>query len=226
MIVGSGLIANAFSSRSLPDDVLLFASGVSNSKEKRPEPFERELNLIRQTADANPERRIIYFSTASVMDPELSEEPYVIHKLKCEEWLKNNTVSPLILRVTNVVGNSGNPATVFNFFKHCIQQDIRFSMWTQACRNFIDIEDLVSITMRLIHTNGFGRTWTLANPESYPVMAIVKKIEDALGKKAVYDEVELGTCFNPLSNETLRFYADNDIRFDESYLDLLISKYL
>jgi nucleoside-diphosphate-sugar epimerase len=99
-------------------------------------------------------------------------------------------------------------------------------MWTQACRNFIDIEDLVSITMRLIHTNGFGRTWTLANPESYPVMTIVKKIEDALGKKAVYDEVELGTCFNPLSNETLRFYADNNIRFDENYLDLLISKYL
>ena len=115
MIVGSGLIANAFSSRSLPDDVLLFASGVSNSKEKRPEPFERELNLIRQTAEANPERRIIYFSTASVMDPELSDEPYVIHKLKCEEWLKNNTVSPLILRVTNVVGNSGNPATVLIF---------------------------------------------------------------------------------------------------------------
>jgi hypothetical protein len=57
-------------------------------------------------------------------------------------------------------------------------------------------------------------------------MMIVNKIEGALGKKAVYDEVELGTCFNPLSNETLRLYADNDIRFDENYLDLLISKYL
>lgn len=226
MIVGTGLIANAFSSSSLPGDVLLFASGVSNSKEKRTEPFERELNLIRQTAETNPERRIIYFSTASVMDPELSGEPYVIHKLKCEDWLKNHTLSPLILRVTNVVGNSGNPATVFNFFKHCIQQNIRFSLWTQACRNFIDIEDLVSITMQLIQKNDFGRTLTVANPESYPVMTIVNKIEDALGKKAAYDELEQGTCFNPLSDETLRFYAENDIRFDQDYLDQLISKYL
>lgn len=44
MIVESGLIANAFSWRSLPGDVLLFAAGVSNSKEKRSETFERELN--------------------------------------------------------------------------------------------------------------------------------------------------------------------------------------
>jgi nucleoside-diphosphate-sugar epimerase len=226
MIIGNGLIGSAFKSQSLPEEVLIIASGVSNSKEKRPEPFKRELNLIRQVAYAHPERRIIYFSTASVMDPELSEEPYVIHKLKCEEWLKNNTVSPLILRVTNVVGNSGNPATVFNFFKHCIQQDIRFSLWTRACRNFIDIEDLVMITMRLIHTNSFGRTLTVANPESYRVITIVNKIEEALGKRAVYDEVELGTCFSPSSDETLRLYAENDIRFNEQYLDQLISKYL
>ncbi len=226
MIVGSGLIASAFSSYPFEDDTLLFASGVSNSKENRPEAFQRELDLLQATILNNPDKKIIYFSTVSVLDPELASELYVKHKLNCESFLRTQAKDYLVLRVTNVVGKSGNPATIFNYFKSCIQNDICFDLWTSACRNFIDIEDLVQITAVMIEENFFGRTITVANPISYHVIDIVKQIENALGKKAVYRALEKGSCFTPDLAEIIRIYERNEIRFSDDYLSRLIARYL
>ena len=46
MVVGSGLLANTFKSYSDNEDVIIFASGVSNSGCVDLEQFKRELNLV------------------------------------------------------------------------------------------------------------------------------------------------------------------------------------
>ena len=45
MVIGNGLVASAFSKYKNDDDVIIFASGVSNSSTNKKEEFEREINL-------------------------------------------------------------------------------------------------------------------------------------------------------------------------------------
>ena len=64
MIVGNGLIANLFKNEDR-ENVVFFASGVSNSLETEKSAFLREENLLRKTLEENPEKIFIYFSTCS-----------------------------------------------------------------------------------------------------------------------------------------------------------------
>ena len=68
MILGTGLIANAFLSYSEDKEIILFASGVSNSTEIRMEAFDRERLLLENTCQRAENQLLIYFSTCSVSD--------------------------------------------------------------------------------------------------------------------------------------------------------------
>ena len=65
MIVGKGLIASLFTDVD-QEDIVFFASGVSNSLETDKSAFLREENLIRKTIKENPNKIFIYFSTCSI----------------------------------------------------------------------------------------------------------------------------------------------------------------
>ena len=49
MIIGNGLIASAFAGYEYCKNLLIFASGVSNSLETHLEPYERERKLLEKT---------------------------------------------------------------------------------------------------------------------------------------------------------------------------------
>ena len=61
MIVGNGLIANLFRENDR-ENVVFFASGVSNSLETDKSAFLREENLIRKTIKENPNKIFIYLT--------------------------------------------------------------------------------------------------------------------------------------------------------------------
>jgi len=83
LIIGNGLIASAFNSNLRNnEDVIIFASGVSNSREVRSDEFFRERKLLVDTLALG--KYIAYFSTCSVDDPELLNTPYVAHKKEME----------------------------------------------------------------------------------------------------------------------------------------------
>jgi len=68
MIIGSGILANAVKLYD-KEDVVFFASGVSNSLEKAPAEFEREISLLKSVISQNPDKKLIYFSTSVFMIP-------------------------------------------------------------------------------------------------------------------------------------------------------------
>ncbi|AZA87213.1 hypothetical protein EG349_10640 [Chryseobacterium shandongense] len=86
MIIGNGIMANALQPYD-KEDVIFFASGVSNSLEKEASEFDRETTLLKSVISRNPDKKLIYFSTCSIYDPTKSESPYVIHKLKVEKLI-------------------------------------------------------------------------------------------------------------------------------------------
>src|SRR3989304_9134509 len=92
-IIGNGDIASVLPKR---HDLLLFASGVSNSQETRESEYRREKNLLlKQDRKAH----IVYFSTLAVL---YGNNRYVQHKREMEALIKQKFPHYTIMRLGNI----------------------------------------------------------------------------------------------------------------------------
>lgn len=106
MVIGSGDIASVLPDR---DDLLFFASGVSNSQETNEHEYTREAELLsEQPKDAH----IVYFSTLAVF---YSKTRYTRHKLFMERVVKKFE-RYTIIRIGNITWGI-NPHTLINYLK-------------------------------------------------------------------------------------------------------------
>ena len=162
MIIGRGLIASQFTDVD-HNDVVIFASGVSNSSETRIEEFFREQNLVEQTLINNPEQLFVYFSTCSIYDSSKYNSPYVLHKLHIEELIKQRAKHYLILRVSNAVGKGGNPNLLMNYLSRQIINKQELNIHQHATRNLIDVEDVKNITLNYIKSKDWNKIVNVAS---------------------------------------------------------------
>lgn len=226
MVIGKGLVANAFDRYIKDDRYLVFASGVSNSANKDEAHFEREANLLAEALQKNREKVFIYFSTCSLYDPLLVGRPYVKHKLSMENMIKEQHDHFHIFRVSNLAGKTNNPHTVLNFFYQHITSGTAFQIWKYAARNIIDIDDAVTICDYIIRNDLFvNETINIANPHNYPVMFIIETLERVLGKRGGYDMIEKSSI-PEINTETIKPVIDVlNIQFDEGYLHRTLKKF-
>ncbi len=226
MIAGKGMIANGFNHYSSNNRVLIFASGVSNSKENSYAGFEREKKTLTDNWQQNQDKLLVYFSTCSMYDPEQKDSPYVAHKLAMEQTIEGFGTPYLICRVSNVVGNTSNKATIFNYFINNIKGQQPFMLWKNACRNIIDLDDLVKITDYLVeHPVYHQRKINIANPVSYPVGYLVEEIESFFEIKAVAATEEKGFFFSIDISEISEIINSLNLQFDDLYIWRILNKY-
>lgn len=222
MIVGNGLIANALKKIDT-EDYLFFASGVSNSLEIRSSEFEREFLLLKNSIAQHPECRLIYFSTLSINDQSKQSSHYVLHKLRLEEYIRTHTSSHLILRIGNIVGNGGNPNTLFNFLKTQISQGNTFTLHQKARRLLLDIDDV----SKFLQTNDDhlnNQTVNFAYPYYFDLKEIVQALESRMQKTARYTETDEGDFYIVNFDETANnFFIGIDA---DQYLRDLAEKYI
>lgn len=185
MIVGKGLLASAFDPSTIRRfNAIIFASGVSNSAETRPECFVREASLLDEYL-TKQESLFVYFSTCSVADPDRRSTLYVQHKLAMEAKVMATAKRYLILRLPQVVGHTRNPHTLANFLARNILDNVEFPVWESAVRCLIDVDDAAKITEHLIeHDAGTIRIGELAPPETINMNELVKIMETVLHTKA------------------------------------------
>ncbi len=227
MVVGSGMIARRFSHFADRDDVVIFASGVSNSKETRPEPFARERQLVEETLHQTTGSLFVYFSTASVDDPTEQGSPYVTHKLALEQLIADQATDYLLVRASNVVGGPGNPHTILNFFVDRIRRNEPFTIWQHASRNLIDLDDVYRV---VTHCMTEPRTWNqtilVANPHSISPLALVQAIEAHTGQQAQYELMDKGVPFAlPVNGLSDQLQAAHSRWQPEQYVAHLLQKY-
>lgn len=224
MIVGRGLLANAFSSSfALDDGILVFASGVSNSSEHRAPEFVRERDML--VTAINGSHQTVYFSSCAVANPHQPVTPYFSHKLEMEKLVIQN--EGIVFRLPQVVGRSANPNTLTNFLFDRIRSGEPFDLWTGVERNLIDIDDVAIIATALIRRGlvAPGATESIATPRSVTMLEIVNVFEEVVGKKAIYAPVEKQLAF-PIESELCQTTAHElGIQFNDSYLRNLIAKY-
>lgn len=226
MIIGDGMLANAFAQFRSADNIVIFASGVSNSTETHAAAFEREIGLLNECIDRYSGKKLIYFSTCSVTDPSLSGSRYIAHKLEIEKIIRSRLKHYVIFRVSNIVGGTANPHTVMNYLVNCISKGEEFRLWEHASRNFIDIDDVKKIVGFAVREGVFeNEIVNIANPNSTGIVKLVGLIERFLGKKAVCIRESLGGSPAIDISAISEIVEKNKIEFGDDYVQKLLVKY-
>jgi nucleoside-diphosphate-sugar epimerase len=227
MIIGSGLLAKAFTSGYEDrDDVCIYAAGVSNSGCTDANEFYREKVRLQQAiASSKKETVFVYFSTCSIYDEDLLYSPYVRHKLAMESLVVNKP-NHLIFRLPQVVGKTPNPHTLLNFLYARITRSEKFYIWKNAQRNVIDVDDVASISDVFINDQAVRDVIVnIANPENYSVLDVVRMFESVLHKKAICDYEDKGNEYVIDVCQMQSVVYRSGVVFNESYLNKIISKY-
>jgi nucleoside-diphosphate-sugar epimerase len=226
MVIGNGLVAKAFKEYGSSEDYLIFASGVSNSKSGLHEDYQKEKALLENTLTRHPDKLFVYFSTCSIMDPDLAGTLYIRHKIEMEKLIRDRANQFLVFRLSNLAGHSKNRHTVLNFFNHQILHDLPFECWKNAERNIIDVEDVFRIAGYFLQKKiRMNDTINIANTGNYTVPYIVHSIELFHGKSAVIIEKEKGLPFKINVSDMLPVTELLGIRFGDNYLHELLRKY-
>lgn len=227
LVVGNGLLASKFRSCNLPEDIIVIASGVSDSSEFRQSKFDREKELVLNYAEQG--RVLIYFSSCSVELPEKMWTPYIRHKNSMESLIINNKLG-LVYRLPNVVGFGGNDKTMFNFLCSSIRNEKEIIVRKNAKRSLIDVDDVVKLVKYLVTLSMSKKELTydivrVVLPVQYSVIEIIKTIENHYGKKAITSEGEADFLDVSKSLIVENCIKNKVIKFDNSYLLKLVKKY-
>lgn len=226
MVIGNGMIANRFVDYKNDQDKIIFASGVSNSKDIVEQNYLREFELLDKTIKNNPGKTLVYFSTCSVEDKDLQSTPYVIHKKNIEKFIEQTAAKFYLLRISNLAGMSNNPYTLLNYFIFNILQDNPLTVWENAYRNIIGIDDLFSIADHILKEEKKSNTTVnIANPNNYPVPFIINSIEKHLQKKAIVSQIKKGGNYKIDISAIEPVIKKLNIHFDDDYLISLLKKY-
>lgn len=229
MIIGNGLLARAFAPYFAErDDVVIFASGVSNSRETDPAAFARERAMLDRALDraVAQDQLLVYFSSCSIADPELTQAPYVLHKHATEKLLAERAPRMAIFRLPQVVGRTPNPHTLTNYLHQTIASGKHFQVWNRARRNLIDVDDVAQIGRRLIERGDtINRAVNIACPYSVAVPDLVALFETVMDRQARYDLVDSGGSYHIDVDPAMSAAAEAGVVMDQNYVIQLIRKY-
>lgn len=225
MVIGSGMMAKAFFEFVNDDSVIVFASGVSNSKETDPAAFQKEMLMLLNLKGTSA--TVIYFSSCSIFDSSLSSSLYVEHKKKVEKFIEENFEKYWIFRLPNVIGSSNNSHTMVNYFHNALLNNDAFELHKNAFRYFIDVDDVQSVIKKIIKYNTLDKgCYNLLFPFPYNVLHIVELLEKMLNMKGNYIVKESeGALYNVKVSNQLLPYIKFDINEPEKYIKEIISKY-
>jgi|TARA_R110000851_G_scaffold205191_2_gene357183 UDP-2-acetamido-2,6-beta-L-arabino-hexul-4-ose reductase len=143
MIVGDGLIAKSFLKKYDKDNnIIIFASGVSNSEETNTDNFKREKDLLTSFLKTYPKIKFIYISTILIG---YKDNPYYNHKEEMEKLISKHSKDYIIFRVPQLIGNSGNSNNLVNYLVGRIKTGKSFEVYGGIKRAILDVEDLVNL---------------------------------------------------------------------------------
>jgi nucleoside-diphosphate-sugar epimerase len=187
MIIGKGLIASAFEiMKENYLDCIIFASGVSSSREINYDEYNREKELIIETIKQNKELKFIYFSSVSV---NVDKNKYFEHKLKMENLIKDYTSNYIIFRIPQVVGRNGNPNNLVNHIKNCVLTGSEIITNNYIERALLDVEDLVMVVNHCKNKT-ISETLNLSGVEKIKVYDLCNLIGELLNKTPIIKIVD------------------------------------
>lgn len=224
IIIGNGLIANAFKQFQYSYDITIFASGVSNSLEKRQEEFQREVNLVFKALENK--KKLVYFSTSSLNQDLNNYNEYLKHKANIEKILASQNA--LVFRLPQVIGMMQNKNNLIPFIFNCIKNEKPFTIFKDSIRNIIDVKDVVQLVLHsLKNPKKYHFPLEIVNLNSLTLLELVSIFEDLSKKKANFTQIDhFNNNFDiNIDSKYSELIKDCNIQFDEEYNYRVIRKY-
>jgi len=148
-------------------------------------------------AEASGVKRILFASSAAVYGdsdqlpttegaPLIPQSPYAVSKIAGEELLKRTEIETCAMRFFNVYGSSNslqsNYAAVIPAFRNAIENSQPLTVYgdgTQV-RDFIHVDDLVEIIIRLMEMDPIPREVNIATGEGTNLLELVDLLTSSL----------------------------------------------
>lgn len=226
IIIGNGLIANSFKRHLKGDEnLVVFASGVSNSSENDDQEYEREKKLLEHTISKYETKHLIYFSTISIFDPSLGNRKYINFKKQIEIYLSkfNNCT---VIRASNIIGKGGNPKTMINYFIQSLKENSKVMLWKNAERNILGVDDLALVTIQLLKKDRTQKCINMIYPISFNPCYIFSEIQNYFNLQGKFEMIEAGKKYVPkIEDNLLEVYEELGIEITQDYIKLLLKKY-
>jgi UDP-2-acetamido-2,6-beta-L-arabino-hexul-4-ose reductase len=225
MVIGNGLIANAFHHYSDNEKFIFFASGVSNSISEDVNDYRKELDLLESVLSKRKKNQIlIYFSSFNVFDPTLHSNSYVIHKRSVENFLsqyKDTTV----IRLPIVLAKSNNPTTLVNYFIQSIHNSVNITVYSEAWRYVISLEDTVRMVDHILNLQSNPSPfYNISYPTPIKVEKMLELIEAHFNKRAQQKHYLSKGCFYDVTEISYNFIQKNKIVNAEDYFTEFLIK--
>lgn len=237
-IVGNGMIAKGLINVSrIIDNVVIFASGVSNSLCEDQTEYNRECELLYRTiveCEKN-NQKLVYFSSAGAIygdfDEAKDEESalfpkttYGKYKVFFESIIVNSGIDYLILRLPNVIGPKQNKNQLFSTL---VLQAINgnANLFKNAGRDLIDIDDVCNILIKLLKKDIENHIIVVASGHCVSIPEIFDEIQLYLGKKAIVNLLDNGDKQVFCTRKLRRLLPEID-EFEPGYYRRLIQKYV
>lgn len=219
------MMAEAFSAFLSDSGVVIFASGVSDSLEDRPEAFDRERNLLMRTREQSAGKLMVYFGTCSVDDPDRRDTPYVQHKLKMESLLQDAADPWMILRIPLAIGPQHRTRTLAQFLYERISLDQTFDVWARATRYPIDVTDIQRVATYFIGQRSLWNRRINLALRAFPILEFVHSMEAIVGRPARYRLLPKGAHYELSCPEVKMIASSLRLDLSEHYLDKVLRKY-
>lgn len=224
MVIGDGLIGKNMNTFVNNDKVLIFASGVSNSKENKKEEFKREFNLLSNFLDTK--QKLIYFSTCTVLYDCVKKTDYVKHKLNIEKYIQSNFENFIIFRLPNVVGVSNNNNTSFNFFKKNLLEKNEIVIEERTTRYFIDIDDVVNtISPIILNEKENKKIFNVCFDTKISINDFITLMSNFLKIEPKINKLNKGCSYDVDNKSFLSLVSDKYKYIDKDYNYKIIKKY-
>jgi glycosyltransferase involved in cell wall biosynthesis len=226
VLIGNGVIANRFCDYALKSNYLIFAGSINDFAINDDAAFQNEEAALQLALADNPDVPFIYFSSCSILDPEVGETPYVLHKIRMEKLLQSQAKFFLIFRLPEVVGLSGDESNLVNVLVDAILNKKPFEISAKAQKNLIDIDNVHIIADEIIKSNKYSNSIiNIASTQNTSIYALIQNIEQFLGLKARFDKVEKGSDLDLDISEIQPLLSMLNINFDENYIPRVLEKY-
>lgn len=223
MIIGNGMIANIFKDKFKNDDIVIFASGVSNSKEISKEAFEREISLIQDVIQEYPSKLFVYFSTCSVHN--YSKSKYIEHKVFIENTIINSCEKYLILRLPIVLGRNQNKHQLIGYLFEKNKQGELIEVFKNSNRYLIDSDDLPTIVNLLINKGVSNEIIEVAFNNSLSIDVLLKMIENITKKPFVKKISNIESIYIVDNKKFLATLNDSEFQLFNLNIESMLLKY-
>lgn len=226
MVIGRGAIASRFNDYLFQSEYLIFAGSVNDSSIQGGVIIQEEEMAVAEALSKHPDITFVYFSSCSILDPDVAHTPYVMHKIRMEELITKSAKHFLIFRLPQVMALFDAESSLVNFLVDAITKQKTFELWALSQKNFIDIDDVHKIVGEILNRKAvMNKIVNVANIHKTSVQHLVKEIEAFTGMAAKYILVNRGRDFDIDVSEIKPLLKEANIDFGQGYLHSTLRKY-